>query len=447
MANKNTTFILDTSVLLSAGKQALTAFKGHSIVLPLVVVKELEKKRTDPIIGFVARSVLRKIEDLRIEHGNDLHAGIVLDEQGSTFRIEVNHVDRSSLPDSIKREGGNDAMILAVALNLKQDGAAKAGKVVLVTNDLPMRILAVSVGIDAQEYRVNGLSQGEYKGVFHADVEWAEGEDIIGSTPSDDVLLSYDDVTFREEVRGRNIGVILHCGTSAALCVGDGKYLYKINGARQAMGASGRSAEQRIALHHLLDEDRPVVSLGGQAGTGKTLLALAAGLEQVMEQRRYSKVIVFRPLLAVGGQSLGFLPGTEAEKMDPWAAAVFDALEAVVNKGVIEAVKKGGLLEVLPITHIRGRTFHDAFVIVDEAQNLDRTSLLSVLSRVGQQSKVVMSWDAAQKDNLNIAKNDGVVAVVDRLKEEEAFAHVTLMKSERSRVAEMASRLLEEMSS
>ena len=153
-----------------------------------------------------------------------------------------------------------------------------------------------------------------------------------------------------------------------------------MRGDREAFGIHGRSAEQRIALELLLDPEVGIVSLGGRAGTGKSALALCAGLEAVMERRQHKKVVVFRPLFAVGGQELGYLPGSEAEKMSPWAQAVFDTLGAMTSKDVIDEVLDRGMLEVLPLTHIRGRSLHDAFVIVDEAQSLERNVLLTVLS-------------------------------------------------------------------
>ena len=188
-----------------------------------------------------------------------------------------------------------------------------------------------------------------------------------------------------------------------------------------------------------------IVSLGGRAGTGKSALALCAGLEAVLERRQHSKVVVFRPLYAVGGQELGYLPGTEGEKMAPWAQAVFDTLGAVTSKVVIDEIVERGLLEVLPLTHIRGRSLHDAFVIVDEAQSLERNVLLTVLSRIGQDSRVVLTHDVAQRDNLRVGRHDGVVAVVEKLKGHPLFAHVTLHRSERSPIAALITEMLEDV--
>ena len=218
-----------------------------------------------------------------------------------------------------------------------------------------------------------------------------------------------------------------------------------VRGEREAFGLHGRSAEQRIALDLLLDESVGIVSLGGKAGTGKSALALTAGLEAVLERRRQRKVVVFRPLYAVGGQDLGYLPGTENEKMGPWAQAVFDTLDGLASQEVIEEVISRGMLEVLPLTHIRGRSLHDSFVIVDEAQSLERNVLLTVLSRIGQNSRVVLTHDVAQRDNLRVGRHDGIVAVVEKLKGHPLFAHVTLNRSERSPIAAMVTDLLDDV--
>jgi PhoH-like ATPase len=206
----------------------------------------------------------------------------------------------------------------------------------------------------------------------------------------------------------------------------------------------GRSAEQRVALDILLDNEIGIVSLGGRAGTGKSALALSAGLEAVLEKRLHKKVVIFRPLYAVGGQELGYLPGSENEKMSPWAQAVFDTLGALVSQQVIDEVVERGLIEVLPLTHIRGRSLHDSFVIVDEAQSLERGVLLTVLSRIGQGSRVILTHDVAQRDNLRVGRHDGVVAVVESLKGHPLFAHITLTRSERSQIAALVTELLEE---
>jgi PhoH-like ATPase len=218
-----------------------------------------------------------------------------------------------------------------------------------------------------------------------------------------------------------------------------------VRGDRDAFGLHGRSAEQRIALDLLMDPEIGIVSMGGRAGTGKSALALCAGLESVMERRAHKKVVIFRPLYAVGGQELGYLPGGGDEKMAPWAQAVFDTLGALVSADVLEEINARGLIEVLPLTHIRGRSLHDSFVIVDEAQSLERGVLLTVLSRLGTNSRVVLTHDVAQRDNLRVGRHDGVTAVIEALKGHPLFAHVTLTRSERSPIAALVTEMLEDL--
>ena len=192
-----------------------------------------------------------------------------------------------------------------------------------------------------------------------------------------------------------------------------------------------------------MDESIGIVSLGGRAGTGKSALTLAAGLEQTLEQRKYNKVMVFRPLYPVGGQELGYLPGSAEEKMLPWGQAVFDTLSSVTNRYVIDEIIEQEMIEVLPLTHIRGRSLHDCFVIVDEAQSLERNVLLTVLSRIGQNSRVVLTHDVAQRDNLRVGRYDGIVAVIEKLKGNPLFAHVALQRSERSEIAGLVADMLD----
>jgi PhoH-like ATPase len=260
----------------------------------------------------------------------------------------------------------------------------------------------------------------------------------------------YDDGTVEIEPARElpcHSGLVLISDRGSALGrVTPDKQVRLVRGDREAFGLRGRSAEQRVALDLLLDPEIGIVSLGGRAGTGKSALALCAGLEAVLERRQHKKVVVFRPLFAVGGQELGYLPGSESEKMQPWAQAVFDTLGALTGPDVIDEVLTRGMLEVLPLTHIRGRSLHDAFVVVDEAQSLERNVLLTVLSRVGSNSKVVLTHDVAQRDNLRVGRHDGVVAVVEKLKGHPLFAHVTLTRSERSPIAALVTEMLEDVS-
>ena len=245
-----------------------------------------------------------------------------------------------------------------------------------------------------------------------------------------------------------NTGVALSRASQSALGrVHADKRIHLVRGDRALFDVRGRSAEQRIALDLLADPDVGIVSLGGPAGTGKSVLALAAGLEAVLEQRTQKRVVVFRPIFAVGGQDLGYLPGSETEKMAPWGAAVTDALEAIAGPEVIDEVLGRGLLEVLPLTHIRGRNLTDTFVIIDEAQNLERPVLLTALSRLGQGSRVVLTHDVAQRDNLRVGRHDGVVSVIAALAGHPLFGHVTLTRSERSPIAALVTAVLDRLTS
>jgi PhoH-like ATPase len=422
------TYVLDTSVLL-ADPSAVGRFEEHDVVLPVVVITELEAKRDHPDLGFFARATLRHLDELRVLHGRLDHP-VPVGDQGGTLRVELNHTDASSLPSGF-RLGDNDTRILAVARNLADEGRT----VTLVSKDLPLRIKAASIGLDAEEYRAELAPESGWTGM--AEIE-------VTATDLDEL---YDDGTLDLEAARElpcHTGLVMLSERGSALGrVRPDKQVQLVRGDREAFGLHGRSAEQRIALDLLLDPEVGIVSMGGRAGTGKSALALCAGLEAVMERRQHRKVVVFRPLYAVGGQELGYLPGSESEKMSPWAQAVFDTLGALTSHHVIEEVLDRGMLEVLPLTHIRGRSLHDAFVIVDEAQSLERNVLLTVLSRIGANSKVVLTHDVAQRDNLRVGRHDGVVAVVERLKGHPLFAHVTLTRSERSRIAALVTDLLE----
>src|SRR5918994_5075984 len=313
------THVLDTSVLL-ADPWALGRFAEHEVVIPLIVITELEGKRHHPELGWAARQTLRMLEGLRLEHGSLLRPRPA-NEQGGTLHVEVNHTETAGFPAALSQDT-NDHRILAVARNLANEGR----DVVLVTKDLPLRLKASIVGLAADEYRNELVADTSWNGVVEMDVD---GGVIDGLFAEHAVPLP----------DGRdlpaNSGVVLHAGTQSALGrVREDKQVHLIRPDRTLFDVRGRSAEQRIAIDLLADHDVGIVSLGGPAGTGKSVLALAAGLDAVMEQRTHNRVVVFRPLYAVGGQELGFLPGSESEKMSPWAAAVTDALEAITGPEV-----------------------------------------------------------------------------------------------------------------
>lgn len=430
------TYVLDTSVLLS-DPWALLKFAEHTVILPVVVITELEGKRHHPDLGWFARQALNLLEDLR-RAGGRLDRGVTVTPEGGMLRVELNHVDESVLPAGLRLSGGdsggdNDRRILTCALNLRNEG----NDVTLVTKDVPLRVKAGSVGLPADEYRAQDVVFTGYDGMARAEVR----SDLIDTLYADGVA---DGSGITDDLPV-HCGVQLTSGSQSTLArAAEGGVLQQVPTDQDAFGLRGRSARQRVALDLLLDDQVGIVSLGGSAGTGKSALALCAGLEAVMERGKHRRIVVFRPLYAVGGQDLGFLPGDADEKMNPWAQAVYDTLEGIVSENVLEEIEDRELLEVLPLTHIRGRSLNDSFVIVDEAQSLERNVLLTVLSRIGRNSRVVLTHDVAQRDNLRVGRHDGIQAVIEKLKGNPLFAHITLTRSERSAIAELVTDMLEQ---
>jgi PhoH-like ATPase len=410
---------------------ALHRFAEHEVVLPVVVITELEGKRHHPELGYFARAALRLLDDLRVQHGR-LDEPVPVGHDGGWLRVELNHTDTDVLPPGF-RLGDNDTRILSVARNLQAEGH----EVTLVSKDLPLRVKASSVGLHAEEYRAETVVESGWTGMSEVEVPGSLLDALY-----DDGLADLDEA--RDLPCHTGLVLVSERGSGLGRVTPD-KRVRLVRGDRDVFGLRGRSAEQRVALDLLLDPEIGIVSLGGRAGTGKSALALCAGLESVLERRIHTKVVVFRPIYAVGGQELGYLPGSEAEKMNPWAQAVFDTLTAITTEDVVDEVLHRGLLEVLPLTHIRGRSLHDSFVIVDEAQSLERNVLLTVLSRMGTNARVVLTHDVAQRDNLRVGRHDGVVAVVEKLKGHPLFAHVTLTRSERSPIAALVTEMLEDL--
>lgn len=429
-----TTFVLDTSVILAEGKKTLYSFGKNNVVLPIVVIRELQLKRHDPELGYVARSVLREI--LLLMKKGDIRDGISLGNSYGELRVEINHIDTSNLSDAIASRSNNDARILAVskALNSELDGT-----VILVTRDIELQILARIENVTCEDLSENKSSADEY--IASLKTFDVSSEDI-------DSLFDKNVVTLDIDVPV-NTGVILKSyNGQSALAVSKTQWHFELIKDLRLGSYTGRSAEQKILIKHLTDESVGVVSVSGTAGSGKSFLMLAAALELVNDKRTpYEKIVVFRPINAVGGstQELGYLPGDVNEKLAPHAQAVYDTLGTIVSSAEVERIKRSGTLEIGSIAHVRGRTLSNCIVILDELQNVEASTILTLISRLGVNARVFIGWDTNQKDSKYIGKYDGIYKVVRKLYGHKLFAHVTLKKSERSAISEMVSGLLEDI--
>jgi len=459
---KDKTVIADTSALLIRGTDLLRSLPASHLVIPAIVVKELEGKRTSPTVGFLARDWLRLLESLRVQHGVELAKGVRIPEDFTdeeiTLSIEPNHSSQKVLPQQLQ-DGSNDSTILAVAKAFN-DEVEHAGRVELISNDVPMRIHStLELGIPAHEVSSATIEAAKpFSGRIEIEIADDQVDDIFGA--KDELnptrLRPLIEAALGDKV-SRAVVDIIHNGSTLKTVLyseASGSINVLPREGNRAKGISPRTVEQRVAMSYLLKpaSELPIVSIAGSAGTGKTLLTIAAGLEGV-KKKQYQRVLVFRSLHEMGvGQDMGYLPGGVDEKMAPWSGAVMDSLEVIARGGKknstpptkedIAALKAD--VEVSPISYLRGRSITDTFMVLDEAQNFSRNELLNILSRAGEGTKVVLLADPAQVDNkfLQTGPRAEVWSVIDSLKSSELYAHVTLMTTERSAVAELASSLL-----
>lgn len=440
------TYVLDTNVLI-ADAEAVGRFQEHDVVIPLTVVEELDRLKSRPDdTGVAARRALRSLEALR-ERGN-LAEGVALPGGGRVW-VEVNHA-RLPLPEGLASDSA-DNRILATTANLAKE-LGDEGSVVLVSKDASLRIKAEALTLTAEEYRHErvAVEQG-YLGVATVAVPGGLG----GLYASRQAAITPDQPLFANQF------VVLRSGSQSALgqvrrtvAAGQPVTVALLGEAPETFGVRARSKEQQFALHLLRDPAVPLVSLAGNAGTGKTYLAVAAGLEATLEQDAYDRVLVFRPVVPVGRQDLGFLPGDVDEKLAPWMRAVHDTLVQLFRgshdadrresytQDLVQGLLDDGTVQLEPLTYIRGRTFVRTFAILDEAQNVEYGVLRSLASRLGDGSKLVLCHDTSQVDHPYVEPDSGVAALIERLKGETLFGHVTLLKGERSPVAELVARRL-----
>jgi PhoH-like ATPase len=444
-----TRVVLDTSVLI-ADPEAIYAFPGDDAVIPLVVIEELDQHKTRPDdVGRAAREVIRRIEDLRVNNGGDIRTAVPLPD-GGTLRIETNGLHTAEVAARGLDPDKPDNRILAAAL-----GQAGHGPTVVVSNDAALRIKAAQLGLEATEHhRRRRLDDGQPTGWCTVEVEPALVDRFYDDHSGVDVADVLAAVVDRDEPAGVtdpdefacNHFAVLRSGSQSVLARSTGGRLKPLLRAPEAWGLRPRSKEQQFALELLLDPEVRVVALDGTAGTGKTILAMAAGLEQVMESDRYDRVSVYRPVVPVGKAELGFLPGTLDEKLSPWMAAVTDALVALTERRshaearvVLEEMTARDKLSMEAVTYLRGRSLHGTFVLVDEAQNLEPTTLKTILTRVGEGTKVVFTGDTSQIDAPYVSeRNNAVTVLIDAFAGEPCFGHVRLTHCERSQVASLA---------
>jgi PhoH-like ATPase len=438
-----TRVVLDTSVLV-ADPGCLFGFHGVDVVIPLTVVEELDslKSRADDV-GRAARTALRTLEDLRVRAGGSLADAVTIanDDDPATLQIEINGIQRHLLIEHGLDPAVPDNRIIGAAL-----GQANHAPTRMVSNDAALRIKAAHLGLHAEEHHPVGRSASTRPaGWVTLDVTAQQIDRLYadGHLP----LSLFDEASAPR----LNEFTILRCGSQSALarCIGDQLELLG-HSAPEAWGLRARSKEQRFALELLLDPDVSVVALDGRAGTGKTLLAIAAGLEQVVEQRRYEKVAVYRPLVPVGRADVGFLPGGLDEKLDPWMSAIHDAIVALTDQRsshdanrLIDELAGRNQLSLESVTFLRGRSLHRQIVVVDEAQNLEPTTLKTVLTRIGEGTKVVFTGDTSQIDAPYLGESNNALAVlIQAFSGQQCFGHVTLAACERSAVASLAAELL-----
>ncbi|WP_139489990.1 PhoH family protein [Brevibacillus dissolubilis] len=440
-------YVLDTNVLLQE-PMAIYSFHDNEIVIPAVVLEEVDsKKRYMDEIGRNARHVSRLLDGLR-ELGH-LHQGVVL-ETGGVVRVELNHSSVTKLQQQF-HEVTNDNRILAVALNLQEEEnqSATPRPVILVTKDALMRVKADALGLTAEDYLSDRVVR-EFSHFYHGYEKLVVASDIIKTYYANRKLsLS---VHFPKRGFYAHQFLILkdECNPSISAIGkvdGDAKHLEMLVTEDESIwGIKARNAQQRMAIELLLRDDIPLVTLTGKAGTGKTLLALAAGLLQIEDMQKYKKLLVARPIVPLG-KDIGYLPGEKEEKLRPWMQPIYDNLEYLFNAkkpGDLEKILQGmGSIQVEALTYIRGRSIPEQFIIIDEAQNLTKHEVKTILTRVGEQSKIVLMGDPEQIDHPYLDEsNNGLTYVVEMFKDQKMAGHIKLEKGERSILAQLAADLL-----
>lgn len=441
-------FILDTNVLIH-DPEAMFSFDDNDVYLPIYVIEEIDKlKEYSDRVGKSARETSRNIEKLRKEEKNSnlsLLKGLK-NSTGGTFRIVLGENDSVNIPDSLNKNL-TDNKIIGQALRIKNEN--KKRKVILVSKDMNVRIKANVLGMETVDYVKDQIDINQlYEG-------WKEIEisndlfSLLEKAP----IINWD-LVLKEEPKANEL--IRFKNSNKEILTIYKKEREKLEkqvfADTKVWGVFARNTEQKQAMELLMDERIKLVTLVGKAGTGKTLLAIATALEQVVERKLYKKIFIARPIVPMGND-IGFLPGTEKEKMQPWMLPIYDNIEFLAsNKGqtssneaekVVAGLESLGLLKVEPLTYIRGRSIPQGFIIIDEAQNLTPHEVKTIITRVGKDTKIVFTGDPDQIDNPYLdANSNGLAYIAEKMKNEILVGHIRLVKGERSEISELASRLL-----
>lgn len=437
-------YVLDTNVLLQ-DPHSLYSFQENEVVIPAIVLEEVDsKKRYMDEIGRNARKVSKMMDSLR-ERGK-LHEGVDILEKGK-IRVELNHRSFHMFKD-VFVEMTNDNRILAVALNLKlEEEKAQGRQVILVSKDALLRVKADALGLRAEDYLSDRVinDDDEYAGCQEVFVEtnalnrFYEEHELMVEEITSQPCYPHQYIIMKDRLKGS--------GSALGKVDAEGKKIRRFKPEyEQAWGISPRNLQQKMALDLLLRPEIPLVTLIGKAGTGKTLLSLAAGLFLTEEQNIYKKLVVARPIVPVG-KDIGYLPGEKEEKIRPWMQPIYDNLEYLFNvkkQGELDRILAGmSGIQVEVLTYIRGRSIPNQYIIIDEAQNLTKHEVKTILTRVGEGSKIVLMGDPQQIDHPYLdERNNGLMHVVESFKEQKISGHMKLEKGERSKLAQIAADLL-----
>ena len=441
-------FILDTNVLIH-DPEAMFSFDDNDVYLPIYVIEEIDKlKEYNDRVGKSARETSRNIEKLRKEEKNSnlsLLEGLK-NSTGGTFRIVLGENDSVNIPDSLNKNL-TDNKIIGQALRIKNEN--KKRKVILVSKDMNVRIKANVLGMETVDYVKDQIDINQlYEGWREIEIS-SDLFSLLEKAP----IINWD-LVLKEEPKANEL--IRFKNSNKEILTIYKKEREKLEkqvfADTKVWGVFARNTEQKQAMELLMDERIKLVTLVGKAGTGKTLLAIATALEQVVERKLYKKIFIARPVVPMGND-IGFLPGTENEKMQPWMLPIYDNIEFLAsNKGqtslneaekVVVGLESLGLLKVEPLTYIRGRSIPQGFIIIDEAQNLTPHEVKTIITRVGKDTKIVFTGDPDQIDNPYLdANSNGLAYIAERMKNEILVGHIRLVKGERSEISELASRLL-----